>query len=73
MLHGRDHELSRIRALVDAARQGQSGALVFVGEPGIGKTSLLDAAEELAAADVQVLRTRGFESERERRDGRAGA
>jgi hypothetical protein len=65
MLHGRDHELSRIRELLDCAKNHRSGALVIVGEPGIGKTSLLDAAQEEALGSMQVLRTRGFESEQD--------
>jgi DNA-binding CsgD family transcriptional regulator len=65
MLRGRDDELTRIRAVVDAARAGRSASLVLVGEPGIGKTSLLDAAMQHAGDRVQILRTRGFESERE--------
>ena len=39
MLHGRDHELARVDALLDGARAGRSGALVITGEPGIGKTA----------------------------------
>lgn len=65
MLHGREEELTRIRAVVDAARKGRSGALVLVGEPGIGKTSLLAAAREHAGDDMTVLSTRGYESERD--------
>jgi DNA-binding CsgD family transcriptional regulator len=65
MLHGRDDELRRIRALVDAALAGRSEALVLTGEPGIGKTALLDAAEEHSRGRLQVLRTRGYESERD--------
>ena len=65
MLHGRDEELTRIRSVVDAARSGGSGALVLVGEPGIGKTSLLEAARAHAGDDMTVLRSRGYESEQD--------
>lgn len=62
MLIGRRAPLDRIGRLLDAARQGQAGALVLVGEAGIGKTALLDAAEG-AADGFRVLRARGVESE----------
>ena len=39
-----------------------SGALVLRGEPGIGKSTLLDFAVE-RAADLQVVRTVAVESE----------
>jgi hypothetical protein len=56
MLHGRDAELARIAALLDAARAGRSGVLVVRGEPGVGKTALLDAACEAAPPGTTVLR-----------------
>ena len=59
---GRVDELDRIRALVDAARGGVAGALVVEGEAGIGKTTLLGAAAELAEGFV-CLWARGVESE----------
>ena len=46
------------------ARTGSSAVLALVGEPGIGKTALLDHAAE-AADGLQVLRARGIESEAE--------
>src|SRR5580692_2092710 len=49
-LVGRGQELAVIRAFVgDCAVHGR--ALVLSGEPGIGKSTLLDAAEETAATD----------------------
>ena len=59
---GRDEELGRVLALLEAARDGVAGALVVPGEAGIGKTTLLRAAEELAGG-FTCLWTRGVESE----------
>src|SRR3954447_3347365 len=62
MLLGRAEETERIDALIAAARAGKGGALVLRGEPGIGKSALLDHALSRAAG-VTVLRARGVESE----------
>ncbi|SDS94202.1 helix-turn-helix transcriptional regulator [Actinopolymorpha singaporensis] len=64
MLVGRKAERARIGALLDDARAGASAALVLRGEPGIGKTALLDHAAE-SAAGLRVLRAAGVESEAE--------
>jgi DNA-binding CsgD family transcriptional regulator len=61
-LVGRDQELGRVLALLEAARGGVAGALVVEGEAGIGKTALLHAAEE-AAGGFTCLWARGVESE----------
>ncbi|HLN71128.1 MAG TPA: LuxR family transcriptional regulator [Streptosporangiaceae bacterium] len=60
-LVGRDQELALIVSfLKDVAAEG--GTLLFTGEPGVGKTALLDAAEEAAeAGGLQVLRVTGSE------------
>jgi predicted ATPase len=58
----RDDELETIERLLEAARDGFSGALVLRGEPGIGKTALLDAAVS-SAGHLQVIRVLGIESE----------
>jgi DNA-binding CsgD family transcriptional regulator len=63
-LVGRANEQQAIDSLLEGARQGLSAALTFRGEPGIGKTALLDYATE-SAADFQVLRVAGVESEME--------
>ncbi|HEX6518640.1 MAG TPA: AAA family ATPase [Streptosporangiaceae bacterium] len=64
MLYGRLAEQSVIDTLLGRARQGRSGSLVIVGEPGIGKTALLDYAA--AHSDgMRVLRGTGIESEAE--------
>ena len=64
MLLGRDAEHAGLRELLDRARHGTSAALVIRGEPGIGKSSLLDDAVA-AAEGMTVLRARGVESESE--------
>lgn len=63
VLYGRDAELRRIVAVLDAARSGDGRALVIRGEAGIGKTALLDAALAEARAGGTVLRAAGVESE----------
>ncbi|HVV07801.1 ATP-binding protein [Amycolatopsis sp.] len=64
MLRGRDAELREIGALLARARAGVSGALVLRGEPGIGKTALLEHAVTTADG-LRVLRGAGIESEAE--------
>ena len=64
MLQGRDAERARLRAVVDGACDGHAGALLVHGEPGVGKTALLDDLVAAAAAEgVRVLSTQGVESE----------
>ena len=61
-LIGRERERAAIGRLLDEARCGRSGALVVRGEPGIGKSALLeDAAEQ--AEGMLVLRTAGVDAE----------
>jgi DNA-binding CsgD family transcriptional regulator len=55
-------ECGRVDRLLDDVRAGRGGVLVVSGEPGMGKTSLLEYAAE-AAADMRVVRTRGIETE----------
>ncbi len=64
-LVGREPELAEVeRAWSDAVR-GRGGLLVVEGEAGIGKTRLLDAAEELVGrTGGQVLRPRCHPAER---------
>jgi DNA-binding CsgD family transcriptional regulator len=59
-IHGRERELATLHDALDRARRGRGTALVVLGEPGMGKTTLLDA---VAAADVRVLETSGVEAE----------
>ena len=65
MLQGRQIQQAAIEALLGRARAGASGALVLRGEPGIGKTALLDYAADLASGQMSVLRAIGIESEAE--------
>src|SRR4051794_9565747 len=62
MLLGRAPECRRIETLVATTAAGASGVLVLRGEPGIGKTALLEHAAQ-AAGSATVLRVRGVESE----------
>ncbi|HKA26759.1 MAG TPA: AAA family ATPase [Gaiellaceae bacterium] len=64
MLYGRDAERAQIGALLEDARASRSGALILRGEPGVGKTALLDDTRE-RAADMHVLTAHGVESESE--------
>ncbi|SKB09868.1 ATP-binding protein [Aeromicrobium choanae] len=59
---GRDAELSRIRSLCHHARNGRGGSLLLLGEPGIGKTSVLQAATR-DLRDVLLVEVRGYEAE----------
>lgn len=62
-LAGRDQDLAVIGSFADELA-AHGGALLVSGEPGIGKSALLDAAEQLAtAAGIRVLRAAGAEFE----------
>lgn len=61
-LLGRRDELARIHSLIGRARNGRGGALLVVGDPGIGKTSLLEAATT-GLHEVTLVRLDGFEAE----------
>ena len=62
MLLGRDRERAEIESALSRARSGESATLALVGEPGIGKTALINHAAEQATG-MQLLRARGIESE----------
>ena len=64
MLLGRDEERAALNALIDAAGDGLSGALVLHGEAGMGKTALLEYSIE-SASNLQVARITGIEAERD--------
>jgi DNA-binding CsgD family transcriptional regulator/Flp pilus assembly protein TadD len=61
----RELELEALEALLASARAGSGGAVVFEGPAGIGKSSLLAAAQTAAAEDLRVVSARGGELERE--------
>jgi predicted ABC-type transport system involved in lysophospholipase L1 biosynthesis ATPase subunit len=63
-LTGRRSECDVLDRLVDAVRTGQSRALVVVGEPGVGKSALLDYVAGRASG-FGVARAAGLESEME--------
>jgi DNA-binding CsgD family transcriptional regulator len=63
-LLGREVETEALSRLIEGARRGESGALVVWGEPGIGKTALVDHVVE-SVAGCRVLRAVGVESEME--------
>jgi class 3 adenylate cyclase len=62
MLLGRDAELAAIDEALASARLGKSSRLLIRGEPGIGKTSLLEYAAGHAAS-MRVLAARGVQFE----------
>lgn len=49
MVVGRQAELSALTGLLEEARRSRPGSLLVVGEPGIGKTALLEASRDVAA------------------------
>jgi DNA-binding CsgD family transcriptional regulator len=63
VLHGRDAERARLAALLTDARAGHAGTLLLHGEPGVGKSALLEDLVASAGDDVRVLRAQGVESE----------
>src|SRR5215475_2966718 len=48
MLIGREPEMRAIGDVITSARQGQAGSLVLTGEPGIGKSTLLQWSRQIA-------------------------
>jgi tetratricopeptide (TPR) repeat protein len=64
MLIGREDEREVIERLLAGVREGHSGALLILGEPGIGKSTLLGIART-AAAGMTLLTGAGVESETE--------
>jgi DNA-binding CsgD family transcriptional regulator len=64
VLHGRRGEREALERLLDAVRGGQSRVLVVSGDPGVGKTALLESAIG-SASGFRVARAVGVESEME--------
>src|SRR5690349_8118840 len=63
-LLGRQRERAVLAGLLDGARGGEGGVLVVHGEPGVGKTALLDWMVE-EGRQLRVLRADGVEGEME--------
>src|ERR1700686_3237091 len=63
-LIGRTRERAVLERLLDTARDGHGAVLVVYGDPGVGKTALLEHALE-AGRDFRVVRTAGVEGEME--------
>lgn len=62
LLRGRGRECAQIDALIQNASRGTGGSLIFRGEAGIGKTTLLDYAAAKRTG-FRVARIGGVESE----------
>ncbi|MEQ6903357.1 LuxR C-terminal-related transcriptional regulator [Nocardioides sp. YIM 152588] len=58
---GREDELHSLAVLVGNARNGRGGSLLLIGEPGIGKTTLLRRGS--VGDGIQALAADGFEAE----------
>jgi DNA-binding CsgD family transcriptional regulator len=63
-LLGREREREALVGLLDRARVGNGGVLVVHGEPGVGKTALLEYAVN-AGRGFRIVRTLGVEGEME--------
>jgi predicted ATPase len=71
MLVGRDEERATLAAALAAAREGAGGTTVLVGDPGIGKTTLLNWLQRLPRSTpwsgsqvTERFRSRGSSSRR---------
>ncbi len=64
LLLGRERERTAVDRVVESARDGYGGALVVHGDPGVGKTALLDDAVTRATT-VRVVRAAGVEGQME--------
>jgi DNA-binding CsgD family transcriptional regulator len=63
-LLGRQREQAVLERLLETAREGHGGVLVVHGDPGVGKTALLEYALQ-TAKDFRVVRASGVEGEME--------
>src|SRR6201982_1659813 len=63
-LTGRRSECAALDRLIETVGAGESSALVVRGEPGVGKTALLEYAVE-QASEFRVVRAAGVQSEME--------
>ena len=64
VLRGRRSECAALDGLLEELRHGRSGVLVIRGEPGIGKSALLEYVSD-AVSDFRVARAVGVDSEME--------
>ena len=64
-LIGRGDEIADLLGLVRAAEHGDGGALVLHGEPGIGKSALLEHVEHATPATFRIIHATGSEFEAE--------
>jgi DNA-binding CsgD family transcriptional regulator len=62
-LKGREAEQEAISRVIQEARAGRSGVLALVGEPGMGKSALLEDGAAVAGGATAVLSARGVQSE----------
>jgi DNA-binding CsgD family transcriptional regulator len=62
VLHGREAEMASVEALLAEAGDGRGGALILLGDAGVGKTTLLDAVSR-DATSMRHLKTSGLEAE----------
>jgi DNA-binding CsgD family transcriptional regulator len=62
VLRGRRRECETLDGLLEAVRAGESQVLVLRGEPGVGKSALLEYAAERASG-CRVVRAAGVQSE----------
>ncbi|HEX4107632.1 MAG TPA: AAA family ATPase [Solirubrobacteraceae bacterium] len=64
-LHERGTALAAIDELIAAAEGGSGGALFLIGDPGLGKSALVDRARATVGGDTRVLLARGTPAERD--------
>jgi hypothetical protein len=63
-LIGREPEIERLRLFISGIAQGTGEALLLSGDPGVGKTSLLDQAAAIATGSgIRLLRATGSQFE----------
>ena len=60
---GRGVEAARVEAVIAAARSGESGSLLVSGEPGIGKSLLLEHARS-SSDGMRVLEAESMDIRR---------
>ncbi|MDQ3895845.1 MAG: AAA family ATPase [Actinomycetota bacterium] len=63
-LRGRGAEVQLLTRLIESARSGRSGVVVVRGDPGVGKTALIEHVLA-STSNARVLRAAGVESEME--------